>query len=518
MVSRPIEREHNFELPPGSLEDRELTLAFQRGEKGAYQAIHDRHSNRVYSVCRRMLMKPEDAQEAAQETFLRVYQALGRFNGRYQLGPWITRIATNICLDHLRARSRRPYDASLELLEAEADPTTEIDPEFVTIRRSEGRAVRRVLKDLPPMHRAALILRDFEGLSYQEVAGVLGISDAQVKALLHRARQRFKRDWTSSLAGLLPWRLVSKWRGATDVGRDHAVLGSAAQVAPTCSTAIQQCGQYMIDKLAPVLTVAFVASGAVAPVVPAASQPLRQDDAVVDRDPERAVSVSDPQARVAMREKDRYRRSRSSPTQAERPTKKKEAAPAVAPTPSATPTPSASPSTAPEEAPPDNASGGTGGSVPPGGVTAGPTPRGPFTPSIGFEWGSGIPARQPQSHAASVKCESLSISQSTRTAFQDDDAPVWYDAEVSLNGGTQISIALTVWKNGYPYRYSGNASVTKQARGLDTLDVTYAGRYSTSDPAANVDLPQGGTINASMTLNCTDRVITAQTIRFGVNN
>lgn len=517
MVAQPSEDRAEHLLFPGGNEDRELTLAFQRGEKGSYQAIYDRHSTRVHAVCRRMLLKPEDAQEAAQETFLRVYQALGRFNGRYQLGPWITRIATNICLDHLRARSRRPHDASLELLEAEADPTTEIDPETVTIRRSEGRAVRRVLRDLPPMHRAALILRDFEGLSYQEVADVLGISDAQVKALLHRARQRFKRDWTSSLAGLLPWRLVAKWRGAADVGRDHAVLGSAAQVAPTCSTAIQQCGQYVIDKLAPVLTVAFVASGAVAPVVPAASQPLRQETEVVDRDPERAVSVSDPQARVAMREKDRYRRSRSLPSQAERPTKK-EATPPAVPAPSATPTPSASPSTPPEQAPPDSASGGTGGSVPPGGVTAGPTPRGPFTPTIGFEWGSGIPARQPQSHAASVKCESLSISQSTRTAFQDDDAPVWYDAEVSLNGGTQISIALTVWKNGYPYRYSGTASVTKQARGLDTLDVTYAGRYSTSDPASNVDLPQGGTINASMTLHCTERVITAQTIRFGVNN
>src|SRR5687767_7015316 len=108
-------------LPTGSFEDKELTLAFQAGQKGAYQAIYERHHPRVSNVCRRMLSDPQDAQDATQETFLRVYQALGRFNGRYQLGAWITRIATNVCLDHLRGGKRRPTkQVSFEEIEDEA--------------------------------------------------------------------------------------------------------------------------------------------------------------------------------------------------------------------------------------------------------------------------------------------------------------------------------------------------------------------------------------------------------------
>src|SRR5689334_9645143 len=92
-------------------EDKDLAIAFKNGELGAYDAIYGRYSDRVNGVCRRMLGQSEDAKEASQEVFLRVYQALPRFNGRYQLGAWITRIATNVCLDQIRGRNRKPSDA-----------------------------------------------------------------------------------------------------------------------------------------------------------------------------------------------------------------------------------------------------------------------------------------------------------------------------------------------------------------------------------------------------------------------
>src|SRR5918995_4100074 len=126
-------------LDLATCEDKALALAFKEGYDGAYQAIYDRFSIRVHSVCRRMLGDRDDAAEASQETFLRVYQALPRFNGRYQMGAWVTRIATNVCLDQLRSRNRKPaISTPLELLELDpSGPAEETDPEHVYIRKSE---------------------------------------------------------------------------------------------------------------------------------------------------------------------------------------------------------------------------------------------------------------------------------------------------------------------------------------------------------------------------------------------
>ncbi|MEA2517120.1 MAG: hypothetical protein QOG16_958, partial [Actinomycetota bacterium] len=267
-------------VPQGVEEDKELALAFKRGEKGAYQAIYDRHSSRVHGVCRRMLPTPDDAAEAAQETFLKVYQALNRFNGRYQLGAWITRIATNVCLDHLRASARRPTVwASVEELDEKELPRLarfDDEPEAFVIKKSEGRRVYKVLGELPPLHRAAIVLRDFEGLPYCEIAIALGITEPQVKALLHRARCAFKRSWaTTGVAALLPWNLLERFRRPDSLFIDHvhAAASSASQVAqaaaPTanvavsCSIALQQCGQVLTERLATTVAALLVSTAAI---------------------------------------------------------------------------------------------------------------------------------------------------------------------------------------------------------------------------------------------------------------
>ncbi len=201
-MPKDVTREHiavQDHLPP-SPEDRELTLAFQRGEKGAYQAIYDRYAPKVRSVCYRMLSHPEDAKEAAQESFLRIYQALGRFNGQYQLGPWISRITTNVCLDHLRAGRRRPFDPTPieDLLHSPSGPPEVTDPAWMTVQAASDRRVMRQVAALPPRHRDALILRDLEGHSYAEVAHHLELTEGQTKSLIHRARKGFRRAWLSS--------------------------------------------------------------------------------------------------------------------------------------------------------------------------------------------------------------------------------------------------------------------------------------------------------------------------------
>src|SRR5918999_3003934 len=142
-----------------SLPDRELVLAFQAGEDDAFDHLYQRHHARVTGVCRRMLGNVNDAEEAAQETFLRAFEALHRFNGRFQVGPWLARIATNVCVDHLRSRGR----AHLVALPADgAELSIEEGPESLITRRDPR--LRRAIRDLQPTHARALLMRTLEGL------------------------------------------------------------------------------------------------------------------------------------------------------------------------------------------------------------------------------------------------------------------------------------------------------------------------------------------------------------------
>jgi RNA polymerase sigma factor (sigma-70 family) len=210
-------------------DDRDLVLAFQNGCPDAYEAIYRRHEARVRATCGRVLGHHDDAQEAVQETFLRAYQALGRFNGRYQLGAWLSRIATNVCLDQLRSQSRRNPLALIPSFTAEiADPSPE--PEEIITGRDPR--VHRAIEDIQPLHARALELRAIHGMSHDEMASRLSMSPAQVKALLHRARRSFRRAFAKAgnwmAAPLLGVRsLVGRTRDAQP-GNDSLLLAGPA--------------------------------------------------------------------------------------------------------------------------------------------------------------------------------------------------------------------------------------------------------------------------------------------------
>ncbi len=269
-----------WELDLGAADERELTIAFKSGHDDAYRAIYDRYVRRVESICRRMLSNPHDAQEATQEAFLRVYQGLPVFNGRYQLGAWVARITTNVCLDALRARSRRPSDPTpLEELDLDIpEHCVDSDPEIFVIRRAESRRVQKVLEGLPPMHRAAIVLRDFEGLSYDEVAQLLDISCVQTKALIHRARQNFKRSWTSSLASIfLPTTWASRIKHTDPAVKDPSpIVQNMSQALVTCNNTLQSCGQFVADRVGGVVAAAAVVGVVTtASVLPSAGSPAQ---------------------------------------------------------------------------------------------------------------------------------------------------------------------------------------------------------------------------------------------------
>ena len=102
--------------------DRELVLAFQAGNEAAFDELYDRHHDRVARVCFRYMNNRPDAEEAAQEAFLKAFQALPRFNGQYQVGAWLSRIAANVCVDNLRVEEPDPPRLSPQLTTGTRSP------------------------------------------------------------------------------------------------------------------------------------------------------------------------------------------------------------------------------------------------------------------------------------------------------------------------------------------------------------------------------------------------------------
>jgi len=218
------------------LDDRLLVLDFQAGNPQAFVEIHHRYGPLARRVCQRFLPNPQDVDEAFQETMIRVYQGLYRFNGRYALQPWVARIAKNVSLDILRGRARRPkYDAWAPATEDLAGPDDEADQ--IVERLVQHDTVLTVLSDLPETHRRALMLRELDGRSHREIAQEMEISTGQAKALIHRAKVSFRKRWLEKVSerggfmgiGLLP--LVWLLRVADGLRRVGDRLGHSAQVA-----------------------------------------------------------------------------------------------------------------------------------------------------------------------------------------------------------------------------------------------------------------------------------------------
>lgn len=492
------------DLPPATPDDKEMALAFQRGEKGAYQVIYDQYEERVRRVCRRMLGKPEDAQEAAQETFLRVYTALGKFNGRYQLGAWITRIATNVCLDQIRARSRRPVEATpIEDLEVEFLASGgDSDPEAVSVRRAEGRRVRKVLLGLPPLHRAAIVLRDFEGLSYAEVAVALGMTECQVKALIHRARKGFRRSWTPLAEMLVPARLLQRWRDADVTVKEHVVNAAASQSAPVasiCSGVLQQCGSFMVDKVAPVVTtLAFGGASALAGVgsapAPRVESAVVVEDAVVD-----GAGALVARAPRAPHHPDAVVPVVTAPAPSAAPT----APPSAAPT--EEPIPTAAPSEAPASASPPPPSGTV---TTPRETTATPVP---FMPELYFQQGQTPTRSAPAAHTVHVDCATGVIEQAMSARISDHEGS--YPVDLHLKTGSTFEITFTVEKKGFAVNYTGGGVlVSRSSTGNETY-LTFNGRYGTGGTAADsAGLPVNGSIRIEIGLDCSAQSLITESV------
>ena len=164
------------------VDDRILLEAARDGDLDAFAVLVRRHHAAVYRVALRMLVSDADAQDAAQETFVRAWRGLGGFRGDSTVSTWLYRIVTRRCLDLIAVRR-----ITEELADAEA--ATGDDPAERTEQRERLQAVLRAISSLPGDQRAVLVLREFEGLAYEQVADALRISVPAVKGRLHRARR-----------------------------------------------------------------------------------------------------------------------------------------------------------------------------------------------------------------------------------------------------------------------------------------------------------------------------------------
>jgi RNA polymerase sigma-70 factor (ECF subfamily) len=171
----------------------------QAGDSGAFGTLVKRYESRMYAVTYRILGNADQAADVVQEAFTRAFEAIGRFTGAASFYTWLYRIAVNTSLSVLRKGGRTHEMASedLELAAGESHPrpVSEADEDPVTrIMASERiELVQRAIRSLSPMYRTLVVLRDLEGLDYEEISKVASIPAGTVKSRLHRARLELKQ-------------------------------------------------------------------------------------------------------------------------------------------------------------------------------------------------------------------------------------------------------------------------------------------------------------------------------------
>ncbi|MCC6553888.1 MAG: sigma-70 family RNA polymerase sigma factor [Polyangiaceae bacterium] len=180
-------------------EDRELIERAQRGDQAAFRALVERHQRRAFAIALGLVRDENDARELVQEAFLRVYKGLGSFQGGSSFFTWLYRIVMNLAIDLMRKPGRR----DLELQENQAvDEGAELplvsridgaDPIDVIRRREIAGRIQAALDALPEYHRGVILMREVEGMSYEEMAQAMGVSKGTIMSRLFHARQKLQR-------------------------------------------------------------------------------------------------------------------------------------------------------------------------------------------------------------------------------------------------------------------------------------------------------------------------------------
>jgi RNA polymerase sigma-70 factor (ECF subfamily) len=183
-LSKPISLPVTADTPAS--DDMALVEAIRRGERAAMHTFYERYRRRVFALIAR-ICGAQDAEELAQEVFLRAFRGLNKFRGDAQLSTWMYRLAVNAALSHAtRAQARARRSVSDEVLDEMPAPA-----ETVSDPRLRERLIQ-AMEALPPGYRAVLVLHDVEGLQHEEIAQILGCRVGTSKSQLHKARAKMR--------------------------------------------------------------------------------------------------------------------------------------------------------------------------------------------------------------------------------------------------------------------------------------------------------------------------------------
>ncbi len=159
-----------------------------QGDRHAFTALVERYQTPVYNLCYRMLGSATEAEDAAQETFVRVYKHLAAYDAEQKLSSWVLAIASHYCIDRLRRR-RITWLSLEDMLPTRAEMHDTVRPEETTLDNESSAEVRDLLQELPPEYRLVITLRYWQDLSYAEIAEIVDSTESAVKSRLHRARR-----------------------------------------------------------------------------------------------------------------------------------------------------------------------------------------------------------------------------------------------------------------------------------------------------------------------------------------
>ena len=187
--------------------DQQLVKRVQQGDKRAFDLLVLKYQHKIFGLISRYIRDHSEIQDVAQEAFIKAYRALPRFRGDSAFYTWLYRIAINTAKNHLVARGRRPPSSDIDVEDAEhfegVSPLKDIEtPESVLFGDELKRVVNDAIKNLPDDLRTAVTLREFEGLSYEDIAEVMECPVGTVRSRIFRAREAIEKQVQAQMEGV----------------------------------------------------------------------------------------------------------------------------------------------------------------------------------------------------------------------------------------------------------------------------------------------------------------------------
>ncbi|MEE9391920.1 MAG: sigma-70 family RNA polymerase sigma factor [Planctomycetota bacterium] len=172
--------------------ERKLIRAVQAGDKLAFEKLVRSYEQKVFWIAHNLVNHTEDARDIAQESFLRVYKAIDRFDLKYNFYTWLYRIVVNLAIDRLRKKGKQN---AVSIEEFPTDPATNQTPEDHMRHSETGEKIFEVLDAMPDKYKTVILLRDLHEMSCEEISEIIECTNATTRWRLHRAREMFKERW-----------------------------------------------------------------------------------------------------------------------------------------------------------------------------------------------------------------------------------------------------------------------------------------------------------------------------------